>query len=59
MQYELIARNPYEYTSDDVLFQVLASRNDLTDTENKTAREQFFFKGQPCMEWKQTNMRTF
>jgi hypothetical protein len=48
MQYELIARNPYKYTSDDVFFQVFADRNDLTKTEYKQAREQFFSKGQPC-----------
>lgn len=48
MQYELIAKNPYQYTSDDVLFQVFADRNDLTKTEYKQAREQFFSKGQAC-----------
>lgn len=48
MQYELLAKNPYKYTSDDVLFQVYADRNDLTKSEYKQAREQFFSKGQPC-----------
>lgn len=48
MQYELIARNPYKYTSDDIFFQVFADRNDLTKAEYKEAREQFFSKGQPC-----------
>lgn len=48
MQYELIATHPYKYTSDDVLFQVYAQRNDLTKGEYKRAREQFFSKGQPC-----------
>jgi hypothetical protein len=48
MQYELIAQNPYKYTSDDILFQVFADRNDLTKAEYKQAREQFFSKGQPC-----------
>jgi len=47
-QYELISRNPYKFTSDDVLFQVYADKNDLTESEYKTAREQFFSKGQPC-----------
>ncbi|MFD1603184.1 DUF6157 family protein [Flavobacterium artemisiae] len=49
MQYELIAKNPYAYTSDDILFQVFADRNDLTKKEYKEAREQFFSKGQACM----------
>ena len=48
MQYELIAKNPYKFTSDDIIFQVFANRNDLTNTEHKQARELFFSKGQPC-----------
>ncbi|MBX2923187.1 MAG: hypothetical protein KF746_13390 [Chitinophagaceae bacterium] len=48
LQYELIAKNPYQYTSDDIFFQVFADRNDLTKAEHKQAREQFFSKGQPC-----------
>jgi hypothetical protein len=48
MQYELIAKNPYKYTSDDILFQVYADRNDLARSEYIHAREQFFSKGQPC-----------
>ncbi|KAF2516464.1 DUF6157 family protein [Flavobacterium foetidum] len=49
MQYEIIAKNPYKYTSDDVLFQVFADRNDVTKNEYKAAREQFFSKGQACL----------
>ena len=48
MQYDLIAKNPYKFTSDDIFFQVFADRNDLTEAEYKRAREQFFSKGQPC-----------
>lgn len=48
MQYELITKNPYKYTSDDIFFQVYADRNDLTKAEYKKAREEFFSKGQPC-----------
>ncbi len=48
MQYEMIVNNPYKYTSDDILFQVFADRNDLTKAEYKQAREQFFAKGQAC-----------
>lgn len=48
MQYELIAKNPYQFTSDDILFQVFADRNDLTKNEYEKAREQFFSKGQAC-----------
>jgi hypothetical protein len=49
IQYELVAGNPYKLTSDDVLFQVFADRNDLTKAEQKKAREEFFSKGQPCL----------
>ena len=48
IQYDLIVKNPYQYTSDDILFQVFAERNDLPPAEYKQAREQFFSKGQPC-----------
>ena len=48
IQFEMVSKNPYKYTSDDVLFQVFADKNDLTKAEYKKAREQFFSKGQPC-----------
>lgn len=48
MQYDLISKNPYTYSSDDIFFQVHASKNDLTEDESKQAREEFFSKGQPC-----------
>lgn len=48
MQYECIAKQPYKYTSDDVLFQVYANRNDVTKLEYPAARERFFSKGQAC-----------
>jgi hypothetical protein len=48
MQYELIAKNPYKFSSDDIFFQVFADRNDLTKVEYEKAREHFFSKGQPC-----------
>ena len=48
IQFELISKNPYKFTSDDVLFQVFADRNDLTKSEYKDAREKYFSKGQPC-----------
>ena len=48
LQYEILSKNPYKFTSDDVLFQVYAERNDLTKKEYPAAREEFFSKGQPC-----------
>jgi Family of unknown function (DUF6157) len=48
IQFELISKNPYKFTSDDVLFQVFADRNALAKNEYKEAREKYFSKGQPC-----------
>jgi hypothetical protein len=48
MQFEIVMRNPYTFTSDDVLFRVFAERNDITPGELAAARAQFFSKGQPC-----------
>lgn len=49
IEFEMINQNPYKYSSDDVLFQVFADRNDLTKSEYKEAREKFFSKGQACL----------
>lgn len=49
IQFEIISKNPYKFTSDDVLFQVFADKNDLTKSEYPAAREQFFSKGQACL----------
>lgn len=49
IQFEMISKNPYKYTSDDILFQVFADRNDLAKSEHKEARENFFSKGQACL----------
>lgn len=48
LQYQLIAKQPYVYSSDDVLFQVFADRNDLTSSELAAAKATFFSKGQAC-----------
>lgn len=48
IQFDLVSQNPYKFTSDDVLFQVYADKNDLINSEYEAARIQFFSKGQPC-----------
>lgn len=48
IQFDLLKKHPYKYTSDDVLFFVYASKNDLTKNECEDARTDFFSKGQPC-----------
>ncbi len=49
IQFEMISKNPYKFTSDDVLFQVYAARKDLTESELEEARKEFFSKGQACL----------
>ncbi|MGK6352979.1 DUF6157 family protein [Parapedobacter sp. DT-150] len=46
--FDMVINHPYRYTSDDVLFQLYAERNDLTEDEHEEARAMFFSKGQPC-----------
>lgn len=49
IQYEMISNHPYRYTQEDVLFEVFAVRNQISETERAAAREKFFSKGQPCL----------
>ncbi|WP_188508552.1 DUF6157 family protein [Parapedobacter pyrenivorans] len=49
IQFEMISKKPYQFTSDDVVFGVFAERNDLTEGEFAEARAMFFSKGQPCL----------
>ena len=48
IQFETIIKNPYKFSSDDVLFQVFAIKNDLSESELEKTKEDFFSKGQPC-----------
>lgn len=47
-QFEMIIDNPYQFSSDDVLFKVFAIRNKLMEGELGVEREHFFSKGKPC-----------
>ena len=49
LQFDIISKNPYKYTSDDILFKVFAKKNGLTESELEKARHTFFSKGQPCL----------
>lgn len=46
MQYDMVVNNPYKFTSDDVIFDIFARRNDVEPSQAE--REKFFSKGQPC-----------
>ncbi len=48
IQFEMLSGNPYQYTSDDVLFHVFATKSGIACEDADKAREQFFSKGQPC-----------
>ncbi len=48
IQFEMVNKNPYKFTSDDVLFQVFALRKELLEEEMAEARKEFFSKGQAC-----------
>ncbi|TXK05728.1 hypothetical protein FVP60_01700 [Microbacterium mitrae] len=49
LQYALIAENPYRFTSDDVMFEVHAMRNDIAAEAKPAEREAFFAKDQACL----------
>ncbi len=49
LQFEMLSRNPYKFTSDDLLFSVYAIRNDLPESEWESQRAVFFSKGQACL----------
>jgi hypothetical protein len=49
IQFELISSNPYQYTSDDILFRVYAVKNNISAEDLADARAAFFAKGQPCL----------
>jgi Family of unknown function (DUF6157) len=48
LHFEMIAENPYRYSSDDVIFQAFAAKNGLMSNLDQE-RELFFSKGQPCL----------
>ena len=49
LQYALLSEAPYGLTSDDVLFEVFARRNDVPEAERDEARVAFFAKPQACL----------
>jgi len=48
LEYELLIDNPYQYTSDDVIFMVYATRHQIPKKSQKAEREKYFLKGRPC-----------
>lgn len=48
-QYELIADNPYTYTSDDVIFHRVAEKESIPADQVPSAQEAYFQKGRACL----------
>lgn len=49
LQYARLAGNDYEWTSDDLIFDVHCQRKGIAEADRGAERERFFSKGQPCM----------
>jgi Family of unknown function (DUF6157) len=49
IQFEMIGQNPYQFTSDDIIFNVHATKKDLKTDDLAQERTRFFSKGQPCL----------
>ncbi|MCT2409041.1 DUF6157 family protein [Chryseobacterium antibioticum] len=49
LQYEQIIKNPYRYSSDEIVFTCYAIKNDISASEKEQERIRFFSKGQPCL----------
>jgi hypothetical protein len=49
IHYELIINNPYEYTSDDVIFNTFVQKNNIGKENLEAERIKFFSKGQACL----------
>lgn len=48
-QYEKLSKHPLKYTSDDLLFEIFAERNDISPSELEEKKLKFFSKGQACL----------
>ena len=49
LQFEMLYKQPYTYTSDDVLFSIFAKGKAILLDELANERDKFFSKGQPCL----------
>ncbi len=49
IQHDLISRNPYTFTSDDVIFAAYAEKNKIAPAKLEEERARFFSKGQACL----------
>lgn len=48
-QYEKLCKHPLKYTSDELLFEIFAERNDILPSELEEEKQNYFSKGQACL----------
>lgn len=49
LQLAMLLEHPYAFTSDDLLFEVHAARNDIPEAERAREREAFLAKSHACL----------
>lgn len=49
IQYEMISDSPYQYTSDDVIFEIYAIKQNIAEIEREAKQKEFFSTGRPCL----------
>ncbi|WP_228437856.1 DUF6157 family protein [Chryseobacterium sp. 7] len=49
MKFKQALKNPYTFSSDDIIFECYAIKNEISEEERQKEREKFFSKGQPCL----------
>lgn len=47
--YEKLSKHPLKYTSDELLFDIFAERNDISSSELEDKKQNYFLKGQACL----------
>ncbi|HWV24258.1 MAG TPA: DUF6157 family protein [Thermomicrobiales bacterium] len=48
-QYRLISERPYQLTSEDVIFEIVANKQGIADDERPAARAEYFSTGRACL----------
>ncbi|HLT94301.1 MAG TPA: DUF6157 family protein [Membranihabitans sp.] len=48
-QLEMMQAHPYQFTSDDLIFEIYAIRKMIPKDQWEVERKKFFSKGQPCL----------
>ena len=48
-QLEMMQAHPYQFTSDDLIFEIYAIRKMIPEDQWEEERKKFFSKGQPCL----------